>query len=250
MNALLAGFDEHGDGVLLSSNSITNETKKYAFQKTAGQILDERGLRQRVFLSEVWMADGAGNTPPAQSDSRKEGVMVVASDGVNVLTGIMGIERDWETGQPAVMNPEFSEGDVRTMHPAMAAALGLAITVPDDVPTLTDAEASEVTDECVASIDAQINLIITYPDRDAVAKSDQIMAITPQQPATLRVLDWLVPAEREMTTLETEPGNACIVLLATTIRSIADVLRVQGFDDEVRRIRDALKRSDAAAQSN
>ena len=55
-------------------------------------------------------------------------------------------------------------------------------------------------------------------------------------------------AKCEMTMVEKEPGVSCVVLLATTVRSIADVLRDLGFEDEVRRIRDALIRSDDAAQ--
>ncbi|MCZ6895521.1 MAG: hypothetical protein O7H40_15950 [Gammaproteobacteria bacterium] len=45
-----------------------------------------------------------------------------------------------------------------------------------------------------------------------------------------------------------EPGVECVILLATTIRSIADVFRDQGFDGEVRQMMDALERSDDAAQ--
>ena len=88
------------------------------------------------------------------------------------------------------------------------------------------------------------------PDRDAVTGDDLLAAITPHQPATLRVLDWLKSAGRELMMTENKSGIRRVVLLPTTIHPIADVLRDQGFDDEVRRIMDALERSDAAAQPN
>ena len=246
---LVAGFDEHGDGVLLTSDSITSQKKKYIFQEMAGRQLDDRGFQQRVFVSEIWTAEGDDNVPPSKSDSRSEGVMVIASDGERTLTGIMRVERNWQTAKPTVMNPEFAEGDARTMHPAMAIALGLANNVPDQ-PVLTDAAASEIAAECVASIDAQIEMVIANLDRDDISGSEFMAAITPRQPATLRVLEWLAAARREMKMVETKPGEGEIVLLATTIQAIADVLRDQGYNDEVRQMMDALERSDAAAQSH
>ncbi len=170
--------------------------------------------------------------------------MVVASDGERALTCIMRVERDWSTGAPTLMAPEFDEGDARGMHPAMAFALGLTTSAP----ILTETEAAEIAAECVASLDAQIEMVIANPDRDDVPESKFFFAIMPQRPATVKVLEWLVTTGRELKAIEKEPGVECVILLATTIRSIADVLRDQGFDGEVRQMMDALERSDAAAR--
>ena len=175
--------------------------------------------------------------------------MVVASDGERTLTYIMRVERDWSTGAPTLMAPEFDEGDARGMHPAMAIALGLAPTTPDQ-PVLTDAEASEIAAECVAAVDAQIDLVIANRNRDAVTADSLIDAIAAQRPATLRVLEWLKSDGRELKAVAMESGSSAIVLMATTIQSIADVLRDQGYDDEVRQMMDALGHSDAAVQPN
>ncbi len=53
-----------------------------------------------------------------------------------------------------------------------------------------------------------------------------------------------------MKAIKTKTGENYVVLMPTTIQSIADVLRDQGYDDEVRQMMDALKRSDAAVQAN
>ena len=146
-------------GEIITSRSVTSQAKKYAFQRLAGQALDERGLRQRIFVSEIWTADGVDNVRPSQSDSCREGIMVISSDGKRALTAIMRVERDWKSGAPTVMAPEFDEGDAGGMHPAVACALGLTLPAP----VLTDADAAEIAAECVAAIDAQIDLPRTGP---------------------------------------------------------------------------------------
>ncbi len=81
------------------------------------------------------------------------------------------------------------------------------------------------------SLDAQIDLMVTNPDSADVPWSEIDLVIRPQQPATLRVLEWLESAGRELKAIKTKTGENYVVLMPTTIQSIADVLRDQGYDD-------------------
>lgn len=114
---------------------------------------------------------------------------------------------------------------------------------------LTDAEAADITTECIEAIEWQIAFILN-PDKDSVEPSTFINAIKPKQPATLRLIEQLSPRDHPMKVIvESATGSTMgIVLLATTVNSIARILTDQGFGGEARQIEDALRRSDSAAQ--
>jgi len=122
--------------------------------------------------------------------------------------------------------------------------------VSNDDPQLTDDEAREIADECVASIEVQIDLMIVNPEKGDARWGEVLNALTPKKPATLRIIEHIKSHGGELKTIHSmaNPTVQCPALLATTCRSIIQALGEQGFDDCWNSIEDALERSDQAAK--
>ena len=115
---------------------------------------------------------------------------------------------------------------------------------------LTDDEAREIADECVASIEVQIDMIIVNPEKGDARKGEVLNALIPKKPATLRIIEYIKSRNGEFNAIASmhTPTVSRISIQATTCRSIMQVLGEQGFHDCIQSIKDVLERSDQAAK--
>ena len=112
---------------------------------------------------------------------------------------------------------------------------------------LTDAEAADIMTECIGSIDWQSEFIAN-PDKDAVDPLAFIDAITPKRPATIRLIEQMIAGQHPLIVLTAATDmTPRVILLATTVRSVIQILADRGFGGEARQIVSALERNDAIA---
>ena len=234
---IFAMLDFEGKGIaLVETNPGTSKTMIQNFIKMAQSALSQKvpDACRTIRVTEIWISENT-EVQPSKSDTRREAICVALWDedeGIEGQIKLLNIDRDAD-GKPFVSSEEEPVQMARPMA--------------YDAPTLTAAEASEIAAECVAAIDAQINTFMTNPNPSDADVTEAFKAIEPRQSATLRVVEWMKTANKEMKGFKKEDGTPVVLLMATTIHSVADVLRNQGFKDEVRQMMEALDRSDQMA---
>ena len=118
---------------------------------------------------------------------------------------------------------------------------------------LTEDDADEIAAECVAALDYQLKQIIANPNAADIATADMIAAVTPRQPATLRIIEAMKREEgrRTMKELLTPKGERWgIVLMPSTCISIAQNLEECGFREQAEQIGVAIDRANVAAKGH
>ena len=129
---LAAGFDHLGNGQFLYTDAFHTEEAKAAFLTNATQQLDERELRQRLWVCEAWttplrnsLTTASPLITPPKSEQRREAVVIYVSDGERVVMNMLEIERDKQTGKARLSDPDYKDDALDHLSGAVTAFLGL-----------------------------------------------------------------------------------------------------------------------------
>ena len=106
---------------------------------------------------------------------------------------------------------------------------------------LTDAESAEIAAECIDALEWQLTYTAN-PNKDDIPTDEMIGAVSPKRPATVKLLDNMKTGAGVLKVIGV-PEGARVILMPTTIRSIAEALADRGFWHQRRVIYAALDRA-------